>query len=197
MMISRAEIREIEDSSGISKVQLMENAGREAARIISEKYEAKNKNILIAAYHGNNGGDGFVAARHLSKISNVDVLFLGAENRFKEETDINFKRIENNPMIQFVSTDNVDFSDYDIIIDAILGIGIQGELKSSISNVIEGINKSSAKKVSLDIPTGLNPDTGEVSEKVVNADMIITFHQIKKGLSRLKDKTVVADIGIK
>jgi len=58
------------------------------------------------------------------------------------------------------------------------------------------INDSKAYKIAVDIPTGLNPDTGEIIDKAVNADLVITFHDIKNGLEKLKDKTVIVDIGI-
>jgi adenylate kinase family enzyme len=85
----------------------------------------------------------------------------------------------------------VDFDAYDIIIDAILGIGIQGMLRNEISAIIDDINNSKAYKVSVDIPTGLDPDTGIVVDKCVNADLIVTFHDMKKGLEKLKDKECV------
>ena len=197
-MISTKEMKELEDSCGISKVTLMGNAGMGIYKIINERFtELKGKRILIISHHGNNGGDGFVAARLLSEEAETDLLFIGDEARFKEEARINFKMIENNDRIQIlIDPDQIDFDDYDIIIDAILGTGTQGELKEPIRSIIDLINDSKAYKIAVDIPTGLNPDTGEIIDKAVNADLVITFHDIKNGLEKLKDKTVIVDIGI-
>ncbi|MEA2037791.1 MAG: NAD(P)H-hydrate epimerase [Nanoarchaeota archaeon] len=197
-MISAEDIKSVEENSGISKLTLMENAGRGVYGVIKEKFpELKGKRILVVCHHGNNGGDGFVVARYLADESETDILFVGDEGKFKEEAKTNFKRIEKNERIQLlVDYEAIDFNDYDVIIDAILGIGILGELKEPIKSVIGLVNSSTAFKIAVDVPTGLNPDTGEVAEEMVNADIIATFHDVKKGLSKLKDKVVVVDIGI-
>ena len=93
-MITTEEIKQLEESCGIPKIVLMENAGKSIAKILKEKFDLKDKRILIIAYHGNNGGDGFVAARHLCDDAEVDVLFIGDEKKLKNEALINFKKIE-------------------------------------------------------------------------------------------------------
>lgn len=196
-MITTKEMKELEDNCGVSKLTLMENAGRSIYQILKERTNLKNKKILVVCYHGNNGGDGFVAARYLCKESDVTVLFVGDESRFKEEAEANYKRIIKNELIQFAHVENVDFNDFDIIIDAILGTGVIGKLKEQIAVIIEHINNSKAFKVSVDIPTGMDPDTGVIIDKVVNADLIISLHDTKQGLRDLKDKVVIGDIGIK
>jgi len=196
-MISSQEIRILEERSRIPRSVLMENAGRAVYQAIKQKLDLKDKKILVVCYHGNNGGDGFVAARYLCNEAETDVLFIGNENKLKKEALLNFRKIEHNEKIQFLVDEEVDFGEYDIIVDAILGIGIQGRLNKEISAVIDNINNSKAYKVSVDIPTGLDPDTGVVIDKCVNADLIVTFHDLKKGLEKLQDKTVVADIGLR
>jgi len=196
-MITIHEMRELENNCGIPKLTLMENAGRAVYQILKERMDLKNKKILIVCYHGNNGGDGFVAAKYLCEESDVTVLFIGDEARLKEESKINYKKIIKNELIQFLTNvEDVDFNDFDIIIDAILGTGVIGKLKEPIAAIIDNINNSNAFKLSVDIPTGIDPDKGIVIDKMVNADLIISFHDIKAGLSGLKDKVVVADIGI-
>lgn len=195
-MISSQEMRVLEASSGIPRISLMENAGKAVYQAVKDGFDLKGKKILVVCYHGNNGGDGFVAARHLSDEAETDILFIGDESKLKREALANFKKLEHNERVQFLVDDEVDFDDYDIIIDAILGIGFQGRLNREISAVIDDINKSKAFKVSVDIPTGLDPDTGESAEKLVNADLVVTFHDLKKGLEKLEDKTIVADIGL-
>jgi len=174
----------------------MENAGKAVYKAINQRLELKDRKILIVCYHGNNGGDGFVAAGYLSDEAETDVLFIGDESKLKKESLANFKKLEHNKKVQFLVDDEVDFDAYDIIVDAILGIGIKGRLNKNISAIIDDINNSKAYKVSVDIPTGLDPDTGLIVDKCVNADLIVTFHDMKKGLEKLQDKTIVADIGL-
>src|SRR3989338_9760502 len=115
----------------------------------------------------------------------------------KKETLANFKKVENNEKIQVLNLEAVDFSDYDMIIDAIFGTGIKGSIKDPLATLISNLSKSKSYKVSIDIPSGINPDTGEKANAFFEPDLIITMHDIKKGLESYKDKTVVADIGIK
>ena len=196
MMISSQDLKILEAESGMNRFNLMENAGKSVFHILKDRFGLKDKKILVVCYHGNNGGDGFVAARYFSEVAETDILFIGDENKLKKEAKANFKKIEHNERIQFLVDEDVDFNEYDIIIDAILGIGIHGRLNSEISAVIDDINNSKAYKVSVDIPTGLNPDSGEIIDKCVNADLIVTFHDLKKGLEKYQDKTVIADIGL-
>ena len=197
-MITAEDMKQLENACGIPKITLMENAGKGIYTVIKEKFPGlKDKRILIVAYHGNNGGDGFVAARYLCEEAETDILFIGDEERLKQEAEANFRKIEFNERIQlFSDPDQTDFDSYDIIIDAMLGIGASGELKEPIRSTVDLINDSKAFKIAVDIPTGLNPDTGEIIDRSINADLIITFHDIKPGLGKLKDKAVVVDIGI-
>ena len=196
-MISTQEMKSLEDNCGIPRVVLMENAGKAIYNVLKGKFDLKDKKILIVAYHGNNGGDGFVAAGYLCNDAEVDVLFVGEETKFKKEAQINFKKIKNNQKLQILTLEAVDFSDYDIIIDAIFGTGIDGEIKDPLATLINNLSKAKAYKVSIDVPSGINPDTGEKANVYFEPDLIITMHDIKKGLENYKDKTVVVDIGIK
>ena len=195
-MISSQGMKILETESGIPRAILMENAGRAIYHVIKQRFDLKDKKILMVCYHGNNGGDGFVAARNLCDEAETDILFIGDESRLKKEALANYKKIEHNEKIQFLTDDEVDFDEYDIIVDAILGIGIQGRLNREISAIIDDINNSKAYTVSVDIPTGLDPDSGDVIEKCVSPDLIVTFHDLKNGLEKLQDKTVVVDIGL-
>jgi NAD(P)H-hydrate epimerase len=198
-MISIEEMRALEGQAakkGLSRLMLMENAGKAVAEILQEKIDLKGKRVLVVCYHGNNGGDGFVAARHLSDKTEVDVLFIGDEEKLKEEAGINFERIHDNDMLQFISLEYVNFDDYAVIVDAMLGTGSRANLEYPLETVVDFINATKAFKVSVDIPTGLNPETGEISDKIINADLIIAFHDLKNGLEQFKEKTVVADIGL-
>ena len=195
-MISSQDMRILEAKSSIPRHNLMENAGKSVYQVIKQRFDLKNKKILFVCYHGNNGGDGFVAARYLCDEAETDVLFIGDESRLKKEALINFRKIEHNEKIQFLVDEDVDFNEYDIIVDAILGIGIQGGLNKEISAVIDNINNSKAYKIAVDIPTGLDPDSGVVVDKCVSADLIVAFHDLKNGLEKMQDKTVIVDIGL-
>ena len=197
--ITAAEIRELEDkseASGISKLQLMENAGKKISEILQEKIGLEGKKILIACYHGNNGGDGFVAARYLADVCEVDVLFLGDKENMKPLARVNYATLSKKYDIQLFSDYDFDYDNYDLIIDAIFGIGITGDVNGPAGFAIDFINKSKAYKVSVDIPSGIDPDTGKAANKHIEPDLIITMHAMKKGLKKYKDKTIVADIGI-
>jgi ADP-dependent NAD(P)H-hydrate dehydratase / NAD(P)H-hydrate epimerase len=196
-MITAEDMKSLEERSGMSQASLMENAGKGFAEALRKSFDIKNKKILIVAYHGNNGGDGFVAAKHLCDEAETDVLFIGDEDKLKGEPSVNFKKIENNEKIQTLSLEAVDFSDYDIIVDAIFGTGFEGQIKDPLATLIKNLNKAKAYKVSIDIPSGINPDTGEKSNVCFEADLIITMHDVKKGLEQYEDKTIVVDIGIK
>ena len=196
-MITSQEMLDLEAKSEIPVISLMENAGKEFAKALKENIDIKNKGILIVAYHGNNGGDGFVAARYLCDDAEADVLFIGDEDKLKEEALVNFKKIGNNEKIQMLALESVDFSDYDIIVDSIFGTGVQKEIKDPLATLIKNLNKSKAFKFSMDIPSGINPDTGEKLNVFFEPDLIVALHDIKKGLESYKDKTVVVDIGLK
>ena len=81
-MISSQEMRDLETNSGISRLILMENAGKAVSNSVKTNFDLKDKKILIVCYHGNNGGDGFVAARYLCDEAEVDILFIGNENKW-------------------------------------------------------------------------------------------------------------------
>lgn len=192
-------------SRGVDTTALMENAGRAIASVIDARYQPTNrKRVLVVCGLGNNGGDGFVAARYLKKKWTVLVLLLGTPFRIKtEEARKNWARVESS----VVSIDSVKtllsqqkfFDRADIIVDAILGTGTHGELREPAATAVSMINRSKAMKVAVDIPSGLDPLTGESPGPVVKADLTIALHQPKVGL-RGKDEytgeVTVTSIGI-
>jgi len=195
-MISTRKMKELEDNCGIAKIDLMENAGKGIVDVLEKKFDMKGKKTLVVCYHGNNGGDGFVAARYLAKKADIGVLFIGDESKFKPEALENFNKLKEDVHVQFISIEFVDFDDYDIIIDALLGTGAGGTLRSPFPSVIQAVNKSKAYKISVDVPTGINPDDGKKSDLFIDPNLLITFHDIKTGLKDFKEKTIVVDIGI-
>src|SRR3989338_4815466 len=179
-------LEEAAEKKGISRLQLMENAGRESARVISQRFGLSGKRVLVVCYHGNNGGDGFAAARYLAQEAEVDILFIGEEAKLKPEAQNQFEKAEKDEHIQFISLAFVEFDQYDMIVDALLGLGSSGELRYPVSAAVDLINSSSGIKVSLDIPTGMDPDTGE-GVSAIKPDLVITFHEMKPCLSQIKD----------
>lgn len=194
---------------GIPRLLLMENAGGAVARTIMEKFNHGLK-IIVFAGTGNNGGDGFVAARHLAnKGAKVNVFLIGnPEDIRTEETRLNWNVIQKmgrNIKIYMVRdpSDIKKAKRYqkhaDVIVDAMLGTGLRGSLREPFSSVVRLINESGIPVVSVDTPTGLNPSTGEVQGIAVEAAYTVTFHKMKKGFSKAKEYTgeiIVADIGI-
>ncbi len=194
---------------GIPRILLMENAGRAVAEHLKNQVkEIINKKVVIVAGTGNNGGDGFVAARHLAGYgAKVNVILLGRDLK-TEEAAINWRGLNSmTQTVKLLTINNNSFSatlqrlirDADLIIDAILGTGIKGKLKEPYSKAIDLINWSTAYVLSVDVPSGLNPLTGEVHEKCVTADATVTFHKLKVGLMKRQDITgelFLAPIGI-
>lgn len=184
---------------GISKMLLMENAGRAVADIARKMYDPIFKpRILAVCGPGNNGGDAMVAARHLSKTAQVVVLLLGLPNKLRtDEARNQWKILENMGLRQIIVNTKEDvlkianeFEGIDIILDGIFGTGVKGPIGEPFYSAIKLINESSALKISIDVPSGLNPDTGEAGEPSVNPDAVISFFGIKKGLLKLLNKDI-------
>lgn len=210
--ITPEQMNKIEANSaklGVPSVLLMENAGSAVAQYIIDQFkELKSKKIVIVTGTGNNGGDGFVAARHLAHYNaKIKVIFLGLEIKTNEAL-LNWNGLNNMvKSIQIIKIDDISFKDdlklsiseADIIIDAIFGTGIRGILREPHSKAIDMINQSKAFVLSVDIPSGLDPLTGDIHEKSVKANTTITFHRYKTGLIKRKDitgKLELASIGI-
>jgi NAD(P)H-hydrate epimerase len=206
-MITTKEMKELEDMAeqiGISREELMENAGRRVVEALDNKFgeELAQKKILVVCGQGNNGGDGFVIARLLSTESKVTVLFLGVKERLSPEALTNYESLEDIDKNMIIKHEDelfatIKLNEFDIIIDAMLGTGVQGPLQYPYSGIVRDINHSKPFVVSVDVPTGVDPDTGKChADLFVDADMIVTFHDTKPGLKKFKDKVIVADIGI-
>ncbi|MGZ7048912.1 MAG: NAD(P)H-hydrate epimerase, partial [Methanobacterium sp.] len=192
---------------GIPKSVLMENAGKSIADYIITNLDPCKVTIFTGT--GGNGGDGFVAARHLLNNGyNVDLLFIGNPQNIKSpETLQNWITIKNISLgLNSLKLDFIEDSsllkkiDSTVIVDALLGTGIRGKIREPISTAIDTINKSKGIKIAVDVPSGLDPLTGEVPEKAIESDFTITFHRIKSGLKNAKIRyvgnIVLYDIGI-
>ena len=205
--ITSKEMRALETNAeyyGISLLQLMENAGCNIAHETATRF-TKEKKIVIFCGLGGNGGDGFVAARHLLSLGfNVTVILVGRSRDINHEAALKnwiaIQRLQNKIQI-FEVTDSslVPQVDADIVIDAMLGTGTKGKLKAPIKQIVDYINSLNAFKISVDVPTGIDSDTGEVLGTAVKANLTITFHKAKAGFEKAKKyigELLVKDIGL-
>ncbi|MFW9888704.1 MAG: NAD(P)H-hydrate dehydratase [Candidatus Thorarchaeota archaeon] len=193
---------------GVTHSMLMQNAGREVARVVTSNEKVSGKRIVILCGLGGNGGDGMVAARYLHEEgAAVEVYILGSENDISNrETIINWGILKNLREIirgELKTESSVkktkSILDADIIIDGMMGFGLKTRLREPILSGVVMFNKSKAKKYAIDVPTGINSDTGEIHGKAVQADVTIALHGPKKGTMGLKEivgKTKVVSIGI-
>jgi len=200
------QIEENGHQMGFLRKFMMENAGAGATKRIKEKYPMMilEEGILVFAGLGNNGGDGLVIARHLAGYGlNVTVFLLGEPDNIRsEECSWNWSLLEKMKSVKLLTGGNLEDLNnlkFEIIIDGILGTGISGEIREPQASAIMFINKSNAFKLSVDIPSGVDPDTGNRNLPHVNADMTVTFHRMKVGMPKRKDvcgEIFVEKIGI-
>ena len=205
----------------MKKVLMMENAGSRIADFLLSEFGEKiiDKCIVAVCGRGNNGGDALVAMRHLSgyilstnlseKPPVFSVILLSKPNELKTSEAIsNWKIIEKISSISTLTLESSTLEEMeeeikksDIILDGIFGTGIKGDINEPHSSIINLINsrKNNVYVLSVDIPSGLNPDTGEIKEMTVSADATITFHRPKHGhinAASVVGKLVVKKIGI-
>lgn len=189
---------------GVPRDKLMENAGAAVAR--AARKHVSDGYVVIIAGLGNNGGDGFVAARHLSRYVKVKVILLGSKERIRtREARANYLALWHlNDTVELMENPSLDelrsvIASSSLIIDAMLGTGVKGELREPIRSIVGIINRSEKPIIAIDTPTGLNPSTGDVHGIAVRADLTVTFHGMKKGFKGNTGYTgdiIVEDIGI-
>lgn len=192
----------------IPTLVLMENAGSRIADYIINNYPDK-KRVSIYSGTGGNGGDGFVIARHLLNHGYKVRLFLLArpENIKNKDSKTNYESIsiisqtdKNLKLSIITDSTQIQPDNADIIIDAILGTGVNGKLRQPISAAVDTINYSPAIVISVDVPSGLNPEDGKVIDKTVVAHTTLTLHKLKTGLLKAQQSYTgeikVLDIGI-
>jgi len=200
------QIEENGHQMGFLRKFMMENAGAAAVKRLVEKFgSVKGKDILIFAGLGNNGGDGLVIARHLAGYgSSVTVFLLGEPDNIRsEECSWNWNLLEKMKSIKSLTGGNFELLNnldkFDIIIDGILGTGISGEIREPQASAITFINESNAFKLAVDVPSGVDPDTGNKNLPHVTANITVTFHRMKVGMPKAKDvcgEIFVEKIGI-
>ena len=201
------QIEENGHQMGFLRKFMMENAGAGATKRLVEKFgDVKSKNVLVFAGLGNNGGDGLVIARHLAGYgAGVTVFLLGEPDNIRsEECSWNWNLLEKMDSIKLLVGGNFELLNnldkFDLIVDGILGTGISGEIREPHASAITFINKSNKLGVvAIDVPSGLNPDTGETNQVCVRANITVTFHRMKVGMQKRTDvcgEIFVEKIGI-
>lgn len=181
------------DTLGIPAVVLMENAGCSCAELIKDKLSAVTcPKICIFCGTGNNGGDGYVIARHLLNSGfNVAVVVCGDCSRIKDEAKINLDILRR--LGQPVRTLDFD-SDIagqvqslgggcDMVVDSLFGTGFKGPVGSEYKELIDSINALNKPILAVDIPSGLDCDSGLALGSAVKAAYTVTFGAVKKGLT--------------
>ena len=206
--ITSPEMRVLETNAeyyGISLLQLMETAGRNVAEEIALRFNPKKTKVAIFCGSGGNGGDGFVVARYLTCLGfKVEVVLATKASNIASESAkknwIALQALKNRVPIKEVK-DSTLIPDVksDVVVDALLGIGSKGKLRPPIMQIVENINAMNAFCVAVDVPTGVNSDSGEVLGNAVNANLTVTFYKAKPGLAKAKEYTgeiVVKNIGL-
>lgn len=183
-------------SGTFSFLELMKKAGDTAYKIICENIETKRKRIAVVCGSGNNGGDGFVIAGNFAS-EGADVTVITPLGEPQTDSAKYYYSL-----LSGVKKSETLEEKYDVIIDAIFGIGLCRELSQEILALVDKINAQNAVRVAIDIPSGIECDSGRVLGGCVNADLTVTFIALKPCFmlppaNDFTGKVVVADIGVK
>lgn len=209
--LSRDEVRGIDrraiEKLGLPGIVLMENAGRGTAELL--KRLGIDGPVVIVAGKGNNGGDGFVIARHLDlRGYKVRVLLVADPDELEGDAATNWRVLQNAAIPSKVLGAKPDLDELDEalagaawIVDGLLGTGARGELRPPFPAVIDGLNAAAAPKLAVDLPSGLDCDTGEPLGTCVEAAHTATFVARKRGFdapgaARHTGRVHVIDIGV-
>ena len=172
---------------------LMERAGAGVAGIMERRYGSLlGLRVLVLAGTGNNGGDGFVAARHLrARGADVVVGLVGARERVKGDARLHLERMEREGLSAAPLADEASIAQlvgshdaWDFALDAVLGTGARGApepLAAAAVQALRELDDEGTRVVAVDLPTGVHADTGEIARRAVRADLTVTFGHPKRG----------------
>ncbi len=209
VVMSRDEVRAVDawaiNEVGVPGVVLMENAGRSCAELIREKLAGVTKpKVVIFCGTGNNGGDGYVIARHLLNSGcEVVVVVCGDYDKIKGDARVNLDILERlSQPIERIEPGRVDVRGRvkalaeggDMIVDGLFGTGLAGEMRGGYRELIEGINEQNCPILAVDIPSGLDCDTGEPLGAAIKADYTVTFVAVKKGFANADAKAYTGEV---
>lgn len=205
-VLSRAEARAVDrramEEFGLPGIVLMENAGRGAAELLLQRNATGP--VMICAGKGNNGGDGFVIARHLENRGlEVRVLLFADPNLLQGDAAINYRVLTaaGTPItvIQALpeqSRLDDEFRNADWIVDALLGTGMRGEVREPYATVIDRINVAVARVLAVDLPSGMDCDNGQPLGCSIRADITATFVARKLGFDRPEAAPLLGDVHV-
>ena len=211
IVMTRQEVRAFDswaiNTLGIPGVVLMENAGRSCAKFIEDKIaEVADPKVCIFCGTGNNGGDGYVIARHLLNSGvNVNVVISGDRAKIRGDAKINLDILESmglsieqlNPTDDNIVEKIRALTDKaDMVVDSLLGTGLKGQLSEQYIRLIESINARSCPILAVDIPSGLDCDTGRPLGAAIEADYTVTFVAVKKGFTAAQTAKYTGEIFI-
>jgi NAD(P)H-hydrate epimerase len=204
--LSRKAVRDVDRAAveefGVPGVVLMENAGRNAAELLWQQGVAGP--VVICCGKGNNGGDGFVIARHLeNRGADVRVLLFAEPDTLRGDAATNCRIVQKAGIPLTILAGHVDRPALDAvlqhaawIVDALLGTGIAGTVREPYATVISAINASPAKVFAVDLPSGLDCDRGEPLGACVRADVTATFVARKAGFAQSSAKEWTGDLHV-
>lgn len=194
--VTREEMRELDRKAieiyGIPGILLMENAGRNVAEEVLKMMDTKSKiKVAVLCGKGNNGGDGFVAARHLHNYNIPVCVFLVAKiSDILKDADagtnlkilLNMKiHIREILLTTEINSILMELCNYDIIVDALFGTGLSGDVREPFKMLIAGVNHLNRPIVSVDIPSGLDCNNGNILGTAMKATKTVTFAISKRG----------------
>jgi len=212
--LKTAEVRTLDQVAqerfGIPGLLLMEHASLGMAGILANLCKRGDETFAIFCGKGNNGGDGFALARHLhNRGLSVTLFLIGRINEIREGSDAalnaDIAARMGLPIHEVLEADSlwreIDACKPDLVVDAILGTGISSELRGLIKTIVEGLNKRELDITAVDMPTGLNSDTGAPMGAAVKATRTITLAFQKVGLEKKEaagycGELIVSGIGL-
>ncbi len=188
------------DDMNMPSLLVMESAGCGVFDVIQQRHSAASR-VLLLAGTGNNGGDGFVVARHLAIAGfAVDCWVVGDESRIKGDALTMYRAMQGNAVPSQIIADESDFQamqkreDYDLIVDALFGIGLNRPLGALPAAVIQWANQSGAVRYAVDVPSGLLCDSGQTPGAVFAADVTVTFFAPKLGQLMLPGRLACGEL---
>lgn len=191
------EAEQIVINRGISGLTLMQRAGEGVAHHISHRFP-QNSKVLVLCGPGNNGGDGFVVARILKENGySIDVALWGKQTRLKGDARTVAEQWDG----AVCSLEDINIYEYNLIVDALFGTGLTRDIEGLVAETIEKINSAHIPVIAVDIPSGINGDTGQIQGCAVKATETVTFFARKLGHVLYPGRTMsgsmtVIDIGI-
>lgn len=202
-VVSSQEMKQFDKNTieyyGVPSMVLMERAALAVFEEVKRNCPKKNEKILVICGAGNNGGDGFAIARllHLADYS-VEILFPMDVSKMTKETAAQYEIVKKYDIA--VHTDLVQ-TEYNVIIDALFGIGLCREIGGKLKDIIDWANQTNALRIAADIPSGISTDTGKILGTAFKADSTVTFGFAKTGQllcpgAQYCGRLIVADIGI-